>query len=455
MKLGYLLPALLCGFAAAILLHASAKASGRVERIDYRALDSGPARGPANAPVVIEVFFSPGQHQHRREFKAVEALQALHPTRIRLEYRIVRAGGTSRSHYAVLQAHAHGKFDAFMTAIRRHAAAPTNAQLVEIARSIGLDPNRFADALFNPPVEYDRILDASVRRLREKARPAVPPWVLINSRAPRTTTWSDVDLERDYRAALEQAAELIDRGAPPRLLPMAFDAQAAPNPLNIVVPTGATDSLEYGAAQPPRLATPALDLRGMPSIGPVSAAVTVAILCSPTSVNCGAAIRAARAVQEVYAEEVRLVWAPYFEHAAALGELSDALLCTESVAGSAQDFGSVASRGWRQIEAMLIGQSPRHPSSASEMLHRLIAESRLDPRALATCRAKRAGAAIAWIQHARNAGVRSAPSTILGGRIFSGLTDARTLQQLVDAELHPGTCDGCFHLAEYAPTWYR
>lgn len=448
-----------CAVVTAALGPKLATAAGRVVRVDHPDLEAVPCRGPAAAPVVIEVFFSPTQNPQRSAYKAVEALQALHRNRIRLEYRIIKAVGSSRLHYAALEAHTEGKFDAFIAAIRRTTAALTTAQLLELARGIGMDPLRLAAVLSNPPKAYDRMLDENFRRLREKARPAMTPFVLINGHALRATSTSSGELEIEYRAALDQARELIDRGADPRHLTEAFDAQAARNPLDIVVPTGTVDSISDEAPRAPPLASPALSLEGLPSLGPSGAAATIAVLCDPTSVHCAEAIRAARAAQDVFADAVRLVWAPYFDldrdGATPAAALADALLCTDTIAPGPEAFSSSASRGWRRVEATLSALNQRSPESPAAMTDSLATGPNVDPQAFAACRSRRAGAAVTWIKRARRAGVRVSPSTVIGGRIYPGITDARALQQLIDAELHPGRCYRCLGLAEFAPTWRR
>ena len=52
-----------------------------------------------------------------RAIAALERLQANHPSRIRLVYRIVKSGGRRARAYAALDAHAEGKFFEFMDAL--------------------------------------------------------------------------------------------------------------------------------------------------------------------------------------------------------------------------------------------------------------------------------------------------------------------------------------------------
>jgi hypothetical protein len=314
--------------------------------------------------------------------------------------------------------------------------------------------------LSNPPPAYDRVLEANLRRQRKKTHGAQMPSALFNGRMPHAALSSLGDGEREYLNAKDDADELLDRGADPRRLPDAFDAETAPNPLEIVVPAGNTDDTVDDIPAEPPLATPALDLAGMPSLGPATAQLTIAVLCSPQSSNCSAALRTARAVQDTYPDTVRVVWAPYFDvgrdDAADLGLLSDAALCAEHVGISSDDFESPSSQGWRWVETMLAETTLRHRRvPADQLLERVTDKLHVDHRAFATCRARQAGAAIAWIEQARHAGVRASPSTVVGGRIYTSITDTNALQQLVEAELDPGDCNGCLRLDDYAPTWRR
>ncbi|MFT3691778.1 MAG: hypothetical protein QM831_01470 [Kofleriaceae bacterium] len=433
--------------------------AGGVVRVEHHAPDSLPTRGPATAPVTIELFFAPVQSSRRPELQLVEKLQAKHPSRIRLIYRVTKATGMARLHYALLEAHAEGKFDQFLAAINSASRTSlTDAALIELGKNVGMDPQQLAAAIATPPPGYDKVLDANQRRLRKKFRTNNTPAILINGKPPKSSA-SLNDLELEYQAAKDAADDLLDRGADPRSLPMAFDQENAPSPLDIVVPAGNTDDTVDEVPAVPPLATPALDLRGMPSLGPSDAQITIAILCSPTSQNCSAAIRAARTAQDVYNDAVRIVWAPFWdvtrEDAADLGFLADGALCAEEVGTSADDFETPGSQGWRWVEAMMADSSSRRKKPAADVLEKVSDKLHVDKTAFATCRANNAGRAIAWIEAARRAGVRTSPSTIVGGRIYPSITDASALQALVGEQLEPGDCAGCLRLDDYAPSWRK
>jgi protein-disulfide isomerase len=433
---------------------------GDVVRVEHRPPDALPTLGPSTAPVTIELFFAPVQSSRRPEFENVRKLQAKHPSRIRVIYRVVKATGMARLHYAVLEAYAEGKFNEFMTALNNAARTSlTDAALLEMGKSVGMDPQQLALAIANPPPGYDHVLDANQRRLKKKVRGGGLPLILINGKVPHNSV-SFSDLETEYYQAKEAADDLLDRGADPRALSQAFESETAPNPLDLAVTAGNTDDTVDDVPADPPIATPALDLRGMPSLGPAEAQVTIAILCSPASLNCAAALRAARAAQDVYSDAVRIVWAPFFdvtrEDASDLGFLSDGAMCAEKVGTSSDDFESPGSQGWRWVESMIAESNLRHRRvPADQLLEKVSDKLHVDKPAFAACRADQAGAAIKWIEAARHAGVRTSPSTVVGGRIYPSITDAATLQQLVGAELEPGDCPGCLRLDAYAPTWLR
>jgi len=435
--------------------------AGEVVRVEHHAPDALPSRGPVTAPVTIEVFFQPVQSSRRQELVIVDKLAAKHPSRIRVIYRVMKASGMSRLHYAVLEAYAEGKFDEFLAALNNPALVRnlTDQALLDLGKSVGMDPQQLAIAITNPPPGYDRVLDANKRRHDRKARNGGLPMILVNGKVPHN--WSSVsDLEAEYYLAKDAADDLLDRGADPRLLPEAFEQATAPNPLDLAVPVGNTDDTLDDVPAIPPLAAPALDYRGMPSFGPPSAQVTIAVLCSPASLNCAQALKQARAAQELYTDAVRIVWAPFFdvtrEDAADLGFLSDAALCAEKLGTSSEDLDSPGSQGWRWVESMLAESTVRHRRIAAEQLLDKVADKlHVDKQAFATCRAAQAGSAIKWIEAARHAGVRTSPSTVVGGRIYPAITDGNALQQLVGAELEPGDCPGCVRLDDYAPTWRR
>ena len=60
-----------------------------------------------------------------------------------------------------------------------------------------------------------------------------------------------------------------------------------------------------------------------------------------------------------------------------------------------------------------------------------------------------ASSTLTWIADARRSGVpRANAAVVIGGRIYSGLTDQTLIQELVEAELAPGVLGSL-------PRWHR
>jgi hypothetical protein len=447
----------LCVLALAQPASSAPKTEGLVVQVEHRDPSALPSRGPLGALVTIELFFTPGQGSRNQAYRNLERLQQNHPSRIRLIYRIVKSGGQTRTPYAALEAHAQGKFFEFMDALNaaRDPRLP-DKDLLELAKKVGLDPDRLATAVSRPPRAYDDVLDANELRRKQRIHgQQAPPNVLFNGRSTsqQLIALGLPDLEREYRNAKDLAEELLDRGADRGSLSQALDELSEPT-RDIIVAPGTTDDDLGDEVGEPVLASPPLDLRGLPSYGPDEAATTIVVLCSPTSGNCAGPMRTARNIRDWYPEQVRVVWAPYFdltrEDAADLSLLADAALCAEKVGITLEDrdetFGNAASPGWRWVEAVL-GENNRRRVAPDKILDKIAEKLRVDRGAFATCRAQLAGTSIAWIEAARRAGVRVTPSTVVGGRIYGPIVDHNTLQLLVEAELAPGI------LGEAAPAW--
>lgn len=418
-----------------------------VVRVEHRDPTALPSRGPSNALVTIEVFFTPMPGFRREPYKNLERLQANHPTRIRLVYRILK-GSMARFPYAALHAYSEGKFFEFLDAINSSARSLDDKALLELGKRIGLDGERMAAAISKPPAAYDRLLDTNQRRFRQRTRanPSLPA-ALFNGRWSSTLMSSlrNDELEREYSVAKDAAEDLLDRGVAREDLAAAFD-QIIELPEEIKVTPGATDEELEDVPTEPRLATPPLPYAGLPSHGSADAAITIAVLCSPTSPNCGAPLATAQRIADVFPEQVRVVWGPYYDvardDAADLSILSDAALCSERDGGRSIDredtWDPADSPGWRWVREVLAQANSRVRRTIDEQIDRAVAKLKVEPRAFATCRAQVAGASIRFIEAARRAGVRSTPATIVNGRIYGPINDPKTLQLLVEAELAPG-----------------
>jgi protein-disulfide isomerase len=432
---------------------------GQVVRIEHRDPDTVPSRGPASAPVTVEYFFAPSPNAAARlpSYRMIEKLQASHPARIRVIFRVVKRNAQVQLPTAALEAHAQGKFFELMEELHRNRTATTLAgpEILELAKKIGMDVPRVAAAIKTD--RYAEVLEANDHRLDRSTRgqPSVPA-VLFNTKLPRSAiaSMSDADYEREYLEAEERAMELIDRGVDPRFLMEAFDTLLLRS-TQPVVGGGPTDNETAGDALEHKLASPPLSLAGLPSFGKpdAKAPVPVVILCRPNASECGNSVHQLRKLQKTYSEEVRLVWAPWFDvsrdDAADLTLLGDAVLCAEQVGSSPEDLS--ASPGWRWMEKQLAraGRSHSRRSPPEKLIDEITAEADIDPQQLSACRARMANATLSWIERARRSGVTRAPALIIGGRIYEGIPDQGVIQQLIEAELAPGV------LGELAPAWPR
>lgn len=433
---------------------------GQVVRVEHRDPDTAPSIGPASAPVTVELFFHPNTNAQARlpAYRLIERLHGNHHTRLRVVFRIVKRGGQVQLPTAALEAHAQGKFFELMKELHANRSTATlgRTDVLELARKIGMDVPRVAAAITND--RYRDVLEANDRRLERVTRghPSVPA-VLFNAKQPPKSlaAMGEADFEREYDAAYDRAIELIDRGVDPRFLMEAFDALVLRGAQPFVGSTGPTEDDVTGDTIEHRLASPPLPLAGLPSFGKpdARAPIPIVLLCRPNDSQCGNAMRPLRRLQETYADEVRLVWAPWFEvsrdDAANLTLLGDAALCAEQVGSSPEDLS--ASPGWQWIEKQLqrSGRSHGRRTQPAQLIEQVTAETRVDSRQLSACRARMANATLEWIERARRSGVTRAPALVIGGRIYEGIPEQGVIQQLVEAELAPGV------LGELAPAWPR
>ncbi len=440
---------------------ARGRAPGQVVRIEHRDPDTVPSRGPASALVTVEYFFLPSTNAQARlpSYRMVERLQASHPARIRVIFRVVRRTGQVLLPTAALEAHAQGKFFDFMEELHdnRATAMQSEAEILALVKKVGMDVPRVAAAFKDG--RYRDVLEANDHRLDRLtgAGPPSVPAVLFNTKLPRSAigSMSDADYEREYQDATRRAEELIDRGVDPRFLMDAFDALVLRSAQPFVGSTGPTDDDVSGDGFEHRLASPPLALAGLPAFGKpdASGAIPVIILCRPNDSQCGNSVHQLKKLQKTYPDEVRLVWAPWFDvsrdDAADLTLLGDAVLCAEQVGTSPEELS--ASPGWRWMEKQLHRASRSHGrrSPPEKLIDDITAEAGIDSQQLSACRARMASATLAWIERARRSGVTRAPALVVGGRIYEGIPDQNVVQQLVEAELAPGV------LGELAPSWPR
>ncbi len=417
-------------------------ASGHVVRVEHRDPATAPTRGPAHALVSIEYFFVPQVNAARtlNAYRALERLQAKHPARIRVTYRILK-GAQIQLPIVALEAHAQGKFFELMESLHvtRQSAVLNKDGVFEVARGIGLDISRLGAAISEG--RYTDAFAANGRRLERLG--ASSPGMLFNSRVVRPTT--DAEYEREYLLAYERALELVDQGFDPRALQQAFDEQLRRAEAPYVLSSGPTDDETDSEPTEPRLATPPLDLAGLPSFGKpdVRAPTPIVVLCRPNDIDCGTLLgKVRKQVQDIYADDIRAVWAPWFDvtrdDAAELTLLGDAALCAEQVGSSPEDLS--ASPGWRwitkQLDASKRQQGRRIPTD--KLIDSVANELDIDIQRLSACRARMANTTLDWVARARRSGVTRSPAIVIGGRIYEGLNEESLIHRLIEVELTPG-----------------
>lgn len=426
---------------------------GEVVRVEHYDPTTVPTRGPANALVTVELFFAPSVNnaERLRAYRTLENLQAKHPMRVRVIYRVVQRGAAPPGPQLptlALEAYAQGKFFEFVGAIHALRTTQTREQLIEIGRKVGLDPQRLDRAISDD--RYRDTIVANERRL-ERLRGTSAPMVFFNDKPLRVmpSSSSESEYEAAYIDAYDRARDMIDRGVEPKDLLAAFDAEILRAEQPLVITSGPSDDdLGDGGNDHP-LASPPLPLAGLPSLGKPDAAapVPVLLICNPKASECQQQMRSIRNVHNTYRGEIRIVWAPWFdvarEDAAELAMLGDAALCAEANASSPDDLD--ISPGWQWVTESYAQIQKAHGRRIppEKLIEDVAGRLRLSTKALSACRARIANATLDWIAGARQSGVTSTPAIVIGGRIYHGLTDPTIIQLLIEAELAPGVLGRC------------
>jgi hypothetical protein len=397
--------------------------------------------------VTAEIFFVPRTNLGAAVvgLRALERLQAKHPARIRLVYRILK-GSQPMLSIAVLEAHAQGKFADLIEVLHadRSPQLPKD-KIIELAKRAGLNDQRLLAALGES--RYEDVFDLNDRRLKRLAHGnTAMTSSLFNAKVVPIASPSDTELERQYLLAYDRARELIDRGVLHNRLQQAFEDQAL-RPEQPFVPQGGRDPVD-DTKSGHRLAKPPLSLAGLPSFGKAKDAIPVILLCHPNNVGCHNTMRLLRTQQSIYPDDVRIVWAPYFDvtqttRAADMTLLGDAALCAETIGTSPDDFD--ASPGWVWVNKVLETYNKQHGRQIppEKLIDLVAADLDVDTRRLSACRARMANSTLNWIERARKSGVTRSPALVIGGRIYEGLSDSNQIQQLIEAELAPGVLGRC------------
>lgn len=423
----------------------------RVVRVEHRPADRNPTIGPHDAPVTAELFLVPGHVESNRAYKKLVELQARHPRRLRVVFRVITRQTQIVVSVAAIEAYAQGKFHELMEALLASRSGTVRKEhLPAVAEAAGIDPIRLERALeraLDPDLLPEALQENDRRRLRLLGATAHIPDLTFNAEPVGQPLASlDVDeLDRHYARAYDEAIELRDEGVPARHVLAAAERRRAPRWAPTTYPAGAVDDPEAELSLPdaPPLLARALDLAGLPSRGPDDAAVVVVIACNLRYVSCRQQLEnVARRLHDLYPDEVRVVWHPWFdvgvEGNEAAPRLHAAALCAEAQGA-----------GWRWLEEaaqqVMRGAADGDPD---ELIETIAARVDVDDAALAACVADGEDGVRARVRAAIAAGVHHAPTVVIGGRVYTGgFTDWRGAAERVDGELAPGL------LERLVPDW--
>lgn len=423
-----------------------------VVRVEHRPADDNPTLGGTSAPVTAELFFVPGQVESNRAYKRVLELYARHPRRLRVIFRVITRQAAVVVPIVALEAFAEGKFEDFMDVILgARSGAVRRDDLPALTEAAGLDPERVATALDRAldPDLYPAALAANENR-RARQGTNIPELLFNGTQVGQTLTSLDVDdLDAEYHAAYDEAQVLLADGVPIAHLVEAVERNADPGYALGGYPAGPIDDpepeLELPEGVPPLLDHP-LDLDGLPTDGDAGAPVEVVLLCNLRYVSCRSQLDSvARRLRDLYPDEVRLVWAPWFDLDVAGNEtaprLHAAALCAERQGA-----------GWKWIDETLrqvfrgVGEGNGDVDTLIDAVAKL---AEVDDDALRDCLDTMTDdEVIARVEAAKAAGVTHAPALVIGGRAYAGgFTDWRAAKPVIDTELAPGL------LEQLAPSW--
>ena len=248
----------------------------------------------------------------------------------------------------------------------RRRASLTDAQLLELAQERGID--RAAARRARSRTRRPRTTRRSTTNERRAARSAFTAThaerAVQRQRPPHDSrrSVSEPSSSASTRPRRTRADDLLDRGADPRdaRARRSSEARAEPARSSSCRPARPTTTSTTIPAQPP-LATPPLDLAGLPSFGAARRADDDRRCCAVPSSHelLPRALRAARQLAgRLPRSRARRVGAVLRRHAATMPASSacsrDAALCAEQRRrSSVTDFDSPSSPGWRWVEAML------------------------------------------------------------------------------------------------------
>ena len=453
----------------------AASPHGEIVTIDGMRRDEMPTIGPADAPVTIEYFFLPGAHSSAQGLTRLRALVARHPARIRLVMRPLARQGQLLLPEAALEAQKQGMFLDFLDEANAKLAGLRREQVLALAASIGMNVASL-DAAWDHDIYSATLAENDAARRRAHAD-GVPDAVIGGRPLGRAiANISDDDLEKSYQRAYEEATDLLDHGVPQVNLNDQLALQSRRDePRQLWTPGFLDDDLFPGDVAPtaslhatPLLTRPLPPTLGV-SVGPENAAVNLTLVCDLRHASCARQWFFATQMRELFGDRLRVVWLPSFGIAhnvdargAIAVALHDAALCAADLGVGGEWIDETMREVQHQSDhrdapAKHRPGLPSHrPTIAEEdaaltatILDHIGAAVAVDARAMAHCRAVRAGDSLRIAALLRADGLRAGPTIVLGGRIFlGGFPDPHSLQLRVEAELDPGL------LADVAPRWW-
>lgn len=453
-------PALIVAVTAALLaLPAAADDAGNQNvRVVHEPASALPYLGPAHAPVTAELFLNPSNRNAKALHRQLVQLSERHPTRLRIVYRIASQRGQLLLPEAVLEAHAQGKFHAFLTdAIDKRTAR--REDILALAIEHGIDTGRleaaWSDGRHGNTIEANLAYRARMAH-RVGTKPARWPEILFNGVKPNDTprNMSLSQLETAYDEAYERGKALLDDGIPldqlyGRILED-LDAAEEPAEMKIGRIDGEDNPDKLGTAPPAELIDVPVDTEGLPAIGPEDAPIAIVLFCNFASYNCAyydaTALQSAGEVGllDMFENDVRFYFHAAFdeddEEAASARLLHEAALC-------ADEQGAF----WRFYDQQMAERKRRSSQRvpAVRQVTRIAESLGLDADQLGECieSARYAEDVELQLGAARRAGVSRTPALSINGRLYVGTKKLPPLRRAVIDELRPGL------LEQWVPSW--
>ncbi len=358
---------------------------------------SQPFLGPKDAKVVLQVF-SDFMCPFSSKFAATtNAIAQKYPDKVRIEYRhnpLPFHKGSDQIAEASVCAQEQGKFWAFHDALFANQGSKSAEQLIELARSLGLDVDKFTQCTTSR--KYQAYVVKDQQEGAKMGAQGTPSW-FINGRF------------RSGAYPVEGVSPLVDWLLDPK--------GAIPAPPGHTPPPPAGK----GAAQTGgNYAFKDEDLRSSPSIGPSSAPVTWVEFIDYKCGYCKKAVHAVDALQQQFKDKVRLISKNY--------PLNDSTKPMAAAALCAND----QKKFWEYRKALFDMEAM--PTDAD--LKKMAKDLRLNEKTFGACvDSKKYAQAVDKDQAlGTSAGVQGTPSYFINGRRIQGF-DPEAMKKLLEEEI--------------------